>query len=39
MWWEWEFDTSFPEEKINIRLDYGIGRKSSGDYIDINEAF
>ena len=26
-------------EKINIRLDYGIGRKSSGDYIDINEAF
>lgn len=26
-------------EKINIRFDYGIGRKSSGDYIDITEAF
>jgi outer membrane protein assembly factor BamA len=27
------------KEKINIRADYGIGRKSSGDYIDINEAY
>lgn len=26
-------------EKINIRLDYGIGRDSSGDYIDLNEAY
>jgi outer membrane protein assembly factor BamA len=26
-------------EKINIRLDYGFGRKSSGDYIDITESF
>lgn len=26
-------------EKINIRVDYGIGRDSSGDYIDLNEAF
>jgi len=26
-------------EKINIRIDYGMGRDSSGDYIDINEAF
>lgn len=26
-------------EKINIRLDYGIGKDSSGDYIDLNEAF
>jgi hypothetical protein len=27
------------EEKINIRLDYGVGRNSSGDYIDLTEAF
>jgi outer membrane protein assembly factor BamA len=27
------------EEKINIRFDYGMGRESSGDYIDLNEAF
>lgn len=26
-------------EKINIRLDYGIGRDSSGDYLDLTEAF
>lgn len=26
-------------EKINIRFDYGLGRDSSGDYIDLNEAF
>lgn len=26
-------------EKINIRLDYGLGKDSSGDYIDLNEAF
>ena len=26
-------------EKINIRLDYGVGKDSSGDYIDLNEAF
>ncbi|MGK7371518.1 MAG: BamA/TamA family outer membrane protein, partial [Candidatus Halalkalibacterium sp. M3_1C_030] len=26
-------------EKINIRVDYAIGRDSSGDYIDLNEAF
>lgn len=26
-------------ERINIRLDYGLGNDSSGDYIDLNEAF
>jgi len=26
-------------EKINIRLDYGIGRESSGDYLDLTEDF
>jgi len=26
-------------EKINIRVDYAIGKDSSGDYIDLNEAF
>jgi len=26
-------------EKINIRLDYGFGKESSGDYLDLNEAF
>jgi len=26
-------------EKINIRFDYGIGRDSSGDYLDLEEAF
>jgi outer membrane protein assembly factor BamA len=26
-------------EKINIRFDYGIGRNSSGDYIDLTEAY
>jgi outer membrane protein assembly factor BamA len=26
-------------EKINIRFDYGMGRDSSGDYLDLNEAF
>lgn len=26
-------------EKINIRLDYGFGKDSSGDYIDLNEAY
>ncbi len=27
------------EEKINIRADYGTGRGTSGDYIDLGEAF
>lgn len=27
------------EEKINVRADYGIGRNTSGDYIDLGEAF
>jgi hypothetical protein len=27
------------QEKINIRFDYGLGRGSSGDYIDLTEAF
>lgn len=27
------------EEKINIRADYGVGRKTAGDYIDLGEAF
>ncbi|MDR8390883.1 outer membrane protein assembly factor [Aliifodinibius sp. S!AR15-10] len=26
-------------KKINIRLDYGIGRRSSGNYVDLGEAF
>ena len=26
-------------EKINIRMDYGVGRDSSGDYLDLTEAF
>lgn len=29
----------FRSEKINIRFDYGMGKKSSGDYLDLNEAF
>lgn len=26
-------------EKVNIRYDYGFGRDSSGDYLDLNESF
>jgi len=29
----------FKQEKMNVRLDYGFGRDSSGDYIDLPEAF
>lgn len=29
----------FRDEKINIRFDVGIGRQSSGDYIDLSEAY
>lgn len=29
----------FRDENINIRFDFGIGRQSSGDYIDLTEAY
>jgi len=28
-----------PEERVNLRLDYGVGRNSSGMYITVTEAF
>jgi hypothetical protein len=28
-----------PEERINLRLDYGVGSNSSGMYITMTEAF
>ena len=29
----------FSKEKITIRQDFGFGKGSSGDYLDLNEAF